>query len=185
MQHPRPLFDHHLCLYLGRSPSQHPQPTPPFTPNHPPREKPSHKLSWAWARFQAWTLWDLLVDLFRHHLPAKLKVLAERLAIALLALLAPEFIFVWALRQWLRARSIAKECRKAASAERAKEGRRRSSVASIPRTINDLRAELTFLEAIRGQNWSTDGKKGGEFSSIHNLGNLTMDDSDRCDVRWD
>lgn len=36
---------------------------------------------------------------------------------ALLALLAPEFIFVWALRQWLRARSLAIECQEAADDE--------------------------------------------------------------------
>lgn len=38
----------------------------------------------------------------------------ERLILALLALLAPEAIFVWAFRQWLVARLIAEECRDAA-----------------------------------------------------------------------
>lgn len=55
----------------------------------------------------------------RHLLRVKLRAayspLTEKLAVALLALLAPEFIFLWAFRQWLGARSLAKECQKAAS----------------------------------------------------------------------
>lgn len=45
--------------------------------------------------------------------------LLEKLAIALLALLAPEFIFVWALRQRVRASSLVEECQGAAREARA------------------------------------------------------------------
>lgn len=50
--------------------------------------------------------WEGLID--------KAKAFVNRVAVALLALLAPEFIFVWALRQLLSARIIAKRCQKAA-----------------------------------------------------------------------
>ena len=52
------------------------------------------------------TWWETLVD--------KIKAFVDRVLIALLALVAPEFIFVWALRQLLNARTIADKCQKAA-----------------------------------------------------------------------
>lgn len=94
--------------------------------------------SWACVRSQAWRLWDSLGDLFQHQLPDTLLGLGEKLFISLLALLAPEFIFVWVLRQWLRARSLADECRKAAMEAAEKGGRELRRVAH-------KRAELEYL----------------------------------------
>lgn len=88
-----------------------------------------------------------LVDMFRGP--------GEKLGIALLALLAPEFIFVWASRQWLRARSIAKECQEAAEGEYAKEGRRLQDaakkdflIAQQHLIVAQERAEFEYLNAI-------------------------------------
>lgn len=53
---------------------------------HPPREH----------------FWETLVD--------KTKAFMDRLGVALLALLAPEFIFVWALRQLLNDCAVASKC---------------------------------------------------------------------------
>lgn len=81
--------------------------------------------------------------------------LAEKLAIALLALLAPEFIFVWALRQWLRARSIAKECREAVTSDgtpergaRARDLRRQRRAAEKDLVMAQERTEFENLEAL-------------------------------------
>lgn len=79
----------------------------------------------------------------------------EKLAIALLALLAPEFIFVWALRQWLKARSIAKDCREVASLNvarergaRVREMRKQMRAAENDLVLAQQRADLEKLEAL-------------------------------------
>lgn len=89
-----------------------------------------------------------MADLLQHQLPDTLTALIEKLAIALLALLAPEFIFVWALRQWLRARSIAEECQAAADTETAKEGRKRRSATNSTLTVDEQRTQLDYLEGL-------------------------------------
>lgn len=76
-------------------------------------EKPKEKTWGAWARFQRHCARVRLLDIFWRQIPQIVTSLADKLFIAVLALLAPEFIFVWALRQWLRARSLAEECREA------------------------------------------------------------------------
>lgn len=53
------------------------------------------------------TLLGLLIDTCSN--------LGEKLIVATVALLAPEFIFAWSLRQWLVARSIASDCQQVAS----------------------------------------------------------------------
>lgn len=100
--------------------------------------------------------------------------LGEKLAIALLALLAPEFIFVWALRQWLRARSIAKQCREAASAEGARErrvrvrnGRKERDAAEKDLVIAQQRADFEYLEAL-----GYDKRTVGQDHRLETLGKL-------------
>lgn len=66
-----------------------------------------------------------LKDLCFRQLPEICSALADKLFVALVALLAPEFIFAWALRQRLTAGRLAKECRKAASEPAAAEARLR------------------------------------------------------------
>lgn len=77
-------------------------------------QKPEGSEKWSWLRTKAWPLTRLLRNIWRCYLRDMCASLADKLGIALLALLAPEFIFAWALRQWLRARSLAKECSTAA-----------------------------------------------------------------------
>lgn len=110
------------------------------------------KWSQAWVHLQAWTLHRFLADIFGRQVPDMLGGLGEKLFIALLALLAPEFIFVWALRQWLRARSIAKECSKAASTEEARDGRKGRSTTNNRLTAAEERTEFQYLEALGSEN---------------------------------
>lgn len=74
-----------LCIWVGIHPN--------LPQLHPPREH--------------WYSRRALLD--------KIQAFVDKLAVALLALLAPEFIFVWALRQRLNASSIAKRCQEAAN----------------------------------------------------------------------
>lgn len=97
-------------------------------PNIPRPKAPARKLDpetaprgpgwWPGLCFRARKLFRPLRTLWHYYLRDACESLLNKLAIALLALLAPEFIFVWALRQWLRAQSLADECRKAANEER-------------------------------------------------------------------
>lgn len=75
---------------------------------------PEGNMTWAkWAGFRWHCAGVQLLDILQRQIPQIASSLADKLFIAVLALLAPEFIFVWALRQWLRAQSLADECRKA------------------------------------------------------------------------
>lgn len=73
-------------------------------PNLPKLNPPRKTWSWGW-----WT--DPIVALL------------DKLGIAIVALLAPEYILGWALRQNLRARSLARECVEAAKDGRAARAR--------------------------------------------------------------
>lgn len=133
------------CIWVAVHPNI-PQPKPTFI--RAPFEGPlPKKTSWAWVSFQASTLRRYLTNLVRRQLPSVLTAFGEKLAIALLALLAPEFIFVWALRQWLRARSIAEECREAATTDSARDWRKQRRAENAP-AIAKERAEFEDLEAL-------------------------------------
>lgn len=96
----------------------HPNIPQPKTPFRRARRHAPRIWSWAWVFYPARSLGISLYDLFRRQFPDMLSSLREKLGIALLALLAPEFILVRALRQWLRARTIAEECREAVADRR-------------------------------------------------------------------
>lgn len=134
------------CIWVAIHPNI-PRPKLPYRPASFEGPIP-RKWSRAWIHLQAWTLRRFVADIFQRQLPKLLGSLGEKLFIALLALLAPEFIFVWALRQWLRARSIAKECSDAASTEGAREGRKRRSIPNSPLTAADKRTQFQHLEAL-------------------------------------
>lgn len=134
------------CIWVAIHPNI-PQPKIPY--RRPPFEGPlPREWSRAWIHLQAWTFGCFLTDVFQHQLPEVLSGLGEKLLIALLALLAPEFIFVWALRQWLRARSLAKECSDAASTEEAREARKRRRLTNDTLTAAEERNEFQYLEAL-------------------------------------
>lgn len=120
------------CIWVAVHPNI-PQPRPPVR-RAQSKEGP-----------RRWSLRRFLADWYRHQLVYMCISLGEKMAVALLALLAPEFIFVWALRQWLRARSIAEECRVAARQPSAVEGRRRRRAVEKDLEIAEQREELKFL----------------------------------------
>lgn len=146
-----------VCIWVAVHPNI-PQPKPSFRPVRLDRHLPHRRVSWAWVCFQASVVHHHLKDLFCRQLPDMLTALGEKLAIALLALLAPEFIFVWALRQWLRARSIAEECRRAAATDNARDLRKQRRAEYTP-LIAKERAEFEELKALSAekrdwwQNW--------------------------------
>lgn len=71
--------------------------------------------------------------------------LFEKLFLALLTLLAPEYIFLWALRQRLSAGELAEECRRVAMTPSAKEGRKmRRNIA-----VEAVQREQEYLATIR------------------------------------
>lgn len=74
--------------------------------------------------------------------------LTEKVTIVLLGLLAPEFILVWALRQWLKARSLAKLCRDAAATETARAGRNFHHTTERDSVVACQRAAFQRLEAL-------------------------------------
>lgn len=128
----------------------HPNVPQPKSPRKPVLEAGYRPRRWSlpWVRYQIRMLGRYLADLLRYQLTDTLSGLDEKIGIALLALLAPEFIFAWALRQWLRARSIAKKCRKAASTEAAMEGRRQKQNADKAYHTARRRAELDYLDRL-------------------------------------
>lgn len=66
-----------------------------------------------WLRNKATWVGAWVTDVWSRRLPATLISLLDKLSIAHFALLAPEFIFVWSLRQRLRAGRLARQCREA------------------------------------------------------------------------
>lgn len=116
-----------------------PQPRAPFKPRTPDENKNETKWSWVCRK---------LANLWHGPIPKAATAIREKLLIALLALVAPEFIFVWALRQWLRARSIAEACSEAA--EEYERSRRPNGVdvdKTVAEEIAELIAELTVEPA--------------------------------------
>lgn len=81
--------------------------------------------------------------------------LGERLAMALLSLLAPEFIFVWALRQWLHARSTVEDLRLMGSAKDVEEARKQRQRAEQDCFIAREAAELQYLRAQKSEDLTT------------------------------
>lgn len=69
--------------------------------------------------------------------------LGEKVIVALVALLAPEFIFAWAVRQWIVARSIAADCRKAAAERDTKR-----ATAAILRAHSQVEVPLPDAESL-------------------------------------
>lgn len=143
-----------VCIWVAVHPNI-PQPKPPLR-NYRFEGPLPRRASRAWVRFKAWTLWDSFINLSQRLLPEMLAALGEKLAIALLALRAPEFIFVWALRQWLRAHSIVKACQRAATTAYARDWRKQRRSENPLITARE-RADFERLEAV-GSNNMTSGQ---------------------------
>lgn len=100
------------CIWLSVHPNM-PLPRPTFA-GLEIEATPQGVHSWSQRKVRWLCAW--VADVWSRRLPAAVISLVDKLSIALFALLAPEFIFVWSLRQLLRARRLAKECRDAANA---------------------------------------------------------------------
>lgn len=122
-----------------------PQPKPP-SQYHVSKEDSDvpPKWSWAWLWFRVRALRHDLKHFWRYQLLDASTALGQEVVIVLLALLMPEFIFEWALKQWLSAREIAQKCRDAAATEKAGIGRKLQQDSAVM----GARAEFEELNAI-------------------------------------
>lgn len=105
----------------------------------------------------------------RHYLANKRNSQGEKLIIALVALVAPEFIFVWAMRQLLMARSIAKRCQEVSSEGTARAERNRRRLRDDKRDLDELPGiERKELAHITGRTlYISQGRRWRELEQIY------------------